>query len=91
LNFGGEETPAPVAASTLSGTTWVLTGTLSIPRDEASELIRRHGGKVAGSVSRNTNYVLAGDGVAGSKLEKARELGVTVIKEEEFRKMLEAP
>ncbi|MFM8364219.1 MAG: NAD-dependent DNA ligase LigA [Verrucomicrobiota bacterium] len=91
LNFGGEETPAPVAASTLSGTTWVLTGTLSISRDEASELIRRHGGKVAGSVSRNTNYVLAGDGVAGSKLEKARELGVAVLKEEEFRKMLEAP
>jgi DNA ligase (NAD+) len=91
LNFGGEETPAPAAASTLAGTTWVLTGTLSIPRDEASELIRRHGGKVAGSVSRNTNYVLAGDGVAGSKLEKARELGVTVLSEEEFRKRLEAP
>ena len=91
LDFGGGEAPAPAGAATLAGTTWVLTGTLSIPRDEAAELIRRHGGKVAGSVSRNTDYVLAGGGVAGSKLEKARELGVAVLGEEEFRKMLEAP
>jgi DNA ligase (NAD+) len=57
-------------------------------RDEAVELIRSHGGKVAGSVSRQTDYVVAGD-EAGSKLEKAHELGVAVLDEAGLRKMFE--
>jgi DNA ligase (NAD+) len=56
-------------------------------RDEASEKIKAMGGKVAGSVSAKTSYVVAGD-AAGSKLTKARALGVTVIDEDELVKML---
>ena len=67
--------------------TWVITGTLAQPRDEIAELIIARGGKVSGSVSKKTSYVLAGD-EAGSKLEKAKKLGVRVLSEEEFRAML---
>ena len=74
----------------LSGLTFVLTGTLpSMSRDEASALIKQAGGKVSGSVSSKTSYVVAGE-AAGSKLTKARSLGVTVIDEETLLKMLEA-
>jgi DNA ligase (NAD+) len=67
--------------------TWVLTGTLSQPREEIAEMIIQRGGKVSGSVSKKTNYVLAGE-EAGSKLDKAKKLGVRVVDETEFRKML---
>jgi DNA ligase (NAD+) len=68
--------------------TFVLTGTMeSLDRDEAKEKIRILGGSVSGSVSKNTNYVVAGES-AGSKLDKAQELGVQVITEEEFLQML---
>ena len=69
------------------GSTWVLTGTLSQPRDEIAEMIVARGGKVSGSVSKKTNYVLAGE-EAGSKLEKAKQLGVRILDEAAFRKML---
>ncbi len=68
---------------------FVLTGTLpKMTREEAKELIERHGGKVAGSVSRQTDYVVAGD-EAGSKLERARELGIAIVDEAGLRKMFE--
>lgn len=70
------------------GKTFVLTGTLSIGRNEAKAIIESHGGKVSGSVSKKTDYVLAGES-AGSKLDKANELGITVITEEEFNEMIE--
>ncbi len=73
----------------LAGLTFVLTGTLpTLSRDEASELIKAAGGKVSGSVSKKTSFVVAGD-AAGSKLTKARELGVKVIDEEELLAMME--
>lgn len=73
---------------TFAGLTFVITGTLpTMGRSEAQELIEKNGGKVSGSVSKKTNYVLAGD-AAGSKLTKAQELGITVISEEELLKML---
>ena len=70
------------------GLTFVLTGTLpTMTRDEASELIKQNGGKTSSSVSKKTSYVLAGE-EAGSKLTKAKELGVTVIDEQAFLEML---
>ncbi len=71
------------------GLTFVLTGTLpTYTRDEASEIIKNLGGKVSGSVSKKTSYVVAGE-EAGSKLTKANELGVAVITEAELMKMVE--
>jgi DNA ligase (NAD+) len=72
----------------LTGKTFVITGTLpGMTREEATATIERLGGKVSGSVSRKTSYLLAGD-EAGSKLEKAQALGVPVIGEEEFRRLI---
>jgi DNA ligase (NAD+) len=77
------------ASGPLTGSTFVLTGTLpSLSREEARKLIEHAGGKVAGSVSKKTTYVLAGED-AGTKLEKARELGIRIISEDEFRAMLQ--
>lgn len=82
------ESTAKKADDTLVGQTFVLTGTLpNMTRDEASALIKAHGGKVSGSVSKKTSYVVAGE-EAGSKLTKARELGVAVIDEAALLSML---
>src|SRR3954462_5693991 len=71
----------------LAGKTFVLTGTLEkYTRDEARKMFEDAGGKVTGSVSKKTDYVLAGAD-AGSKLDKAKELGVKIIDEPEFLKM----
>jgi DNA ligase (NAD+) len=75
------------AAPRFKSTTWVITGTLSQSRDEIAELIRARGGKVSGSISKKTSFLLAGE-EAGSKLEKAKKLGVRILDEDEFRKML---
>jgi len=72
----------------LDGLIFVVTGTLSRPRTEIEELIENLGGHAAGSVSKKTTYVLAGE-EAGSKLEKAKKLGVKVINEKEFNKLTE--
>ena len=79
---------AKKADDSLGGMTFVLTGTLpTMTRDEASVLIKEHGGKVSGSVSKKTTYVVAGE-EAGSKLTKARDLGVNVIDEAALLAML---
>lgn len=91
LNFGERDERTAAKATEggrFAGTTWVITGTLSEPRDEIAEKIRAHSGKVTDSVSKKTTYVLAGE-EAGSKLEKAGKLGVRVLSEAEFRGMLE--
>ncbi|HEY2800687.1 MAG TPA: NAD-dependent DNA ligase LigA [Chthoniobacterales bacterium] len=87
LRLTSEPKSAPAGGSKINGTTWVITGTLSQPRGEIAEEIVRQGGKVSGSVSKKTSFVLAGE-EAGSKLEKARKLGLRVVSEAEFRKML---
>ena len=84
-----EGEPAAVAPKPLAGKTFVITGTLpTLSRDEAKDLLEAAGAKVAGSVSKKTSYVLAGTD-AGSKLDKARELGVAVIDELEMKEMLD--
>ena len=73
--------------SEFEGLTFVLTGTLeNMTRDEAADMIKARGGKVSSSVSKKTDYVLAGE-AAGSKLTKAQALGVKIIDKEEFLKM----
>ena len=70
------------------GMTFVLTGTLDeYTRDEASKIIEDYGGKTSSSVSKKTDYVLAGED-AGSKLTKAESLGIKVISEQEFKEMV---
>jgi DNA ligase (NAD+) len=79
---------AASAGGLFSGKTFVLTGTLTKhPRADAEALIKDRGGKCAGSVSKKTDYVLVG-AEAGSKLDKAKQLGVKIITEDEFEKML---
>jgi len=87
LRLTSERKAASGSDSKIKGTTWVITGTLSQPRDEIAEQIIQHGGKVSGSVSKKTSFVLAGE-EAGSKLEKARKLGVRIIDEAGFRRLL---
>ncbi len=87
LRLTSEPKPATAAASKIKGTTWVITGALSQTRDEIAEQIIRQGGKVSGSVSKKTSFVLAGED-AGSKLEKAKKLGIRVLDEAAFREML---
>lgn len=81
--------PKPAEAPRLpfTGKTFVITGTLSQDRDHFKTLIEKNGGKVSGSVSKNTDYLLAGE-AAGSKLEKARQLGVAVLDEPAFGALL---
>lgn len=79
-----EEPNAPLADGPLAGTTYVLTGTLpTLSRGQAAALIERAGGRVAGSVSKKTTAVVGGDD-AGTKLEKARALGLEIIDEAEL-------
>lgn len=87
LDLSAAEASVDVSAD-LEGLTFVLTGTLpTMTRDEASALIKAAGGKVTGSVSKKTSYVVAGE-AAGSKLTKAESLGVTVIDEDGLMKLL---
>lgn len=87
---GPTATATGAGSSAATGKTFVLTGTLpTLSRDEAGRLIREAGGNVTGSVSRKTDYVVAGE-EAGSKLDKARELGIAVIDEAGLRRLLES-
>jgi len=89
-NYAPEATPVAdgEGAAGFAGTTWVITGTLSQSRDHFKDLILSKGGKVSGSISGKTSYLLAGE-KAGSKLVKAEKLGVRVLDEAAFEEMLE--
>ena len=76
-----------VGGDKLGGKVFVLTGVLSKPRSEFEKMIEDNGGKTSSSVSKNTDYCLAGED-AGSKLDKAKKLGIKIINEQEFLNML---
>ena len=83
-----KEAEEEILDNRFEGKTFVLTGTLTdFTRKEAEDLIEKHGGKISGSVSKKTDYVLAGE-EAGSKLTKARDLGINIINEEEFKNLI---
>jgi DNA ligase (NAD+) len=84
----GPKKAAVTSDGKLAGKTLVVTGTLSkYKRDEIEGLIEQHGGRAASSVSKKTDYLIAGTD-AGSKLDKANQLGVKVIDEDEFEKLI---
>ncbi len=85
MRYLGEE--VNTSNENINGKTFVITGTLSRPRDEIKEEIEGLGGNVTGSVTKKTDYVIAGE-KAGSKLTKANELGISVLTEEEYNNML---
>jgi DNA ligase (NAD+) len=89
VNFSAGTASVVAVSDVLAGQTFVITGTLSQPREHFEELIRAHGGKVSSSVSKKTSHLLCGE-EAGSKLDKARSLGVNVLGEEQFLAMLSA-
>ncbi len=82
-DYEGERKPSP-----LNGLTFVITGTLPLPREEVKEMIEKYGGKVASSVSQKTDYLVVGE-QPGSKLQKARALGVKTISYEELLRLME--
>ena len=82
-----EERKAPETPQNLAGKAFVFTGAISLPRTQAEDMVKSRGGKVTSSVSRKTDYVVAG-AEPGSKYDKARELGVKIISEDELKDML---
>ena len=82
------ELPKAEGTGILGGKTFLFTGTLTeMTRDEAEGMVEEHGGKILSGVSKNLNYLVAGE-KAGSKLEKAQKLGIPVLTEAEFLEML---
>jgi len=89
LTLEATEPAATIISQSLDGLTFVITGSLPTwTRDEAKAFIEQHGGKVTGSVSNNTDYLVAGE-KAGSKLDRAQSLGVSTLDEDELRKLAE--
>ncbi|MGH7460227.1 MAG: BRCT domain-containing protein, partial [Longimicrobiales bacterium] len=91
LQAAGVNTNEPVAkadSAALKGKTFVITGTHASPRKELQQLIERHGGRITGSVTRSTDYVVLGDD-PGSKADKAKELGIALIDESQLRALAE--
>ncbi len=89
LNTQAEKAAVVQSGGQLTGKTFVITGTLSRPRDEIAALIKSAGGKVTDSVSKKTDYVVVGE-AAGSKLTKAQQLGVKTLNEAEFEQLLKS-
>jgi DNA ligase (NAD+) len=89
LQFSLSETQLQNTSDKLAGLTFVVSGVFSLfSRDELKELIEQNGGKVSGSISKKTSYIVAGENMGPSKLEKATELGVAIIDEHTFSEMI---
>lgn len=90
MQFESEQTNLAGGSEKLKGLSIVISGTFALhSRDELKQLIEIHGGKNIASISKNTSYVLAGDNMGPSKLDKAIKLKIPVITEAEFLKMIE--
>jgi DNA ligase (NAD+) len=90
IDFASANPVTPELSQKLAGQTIVVTGTLpTLSREEAHSLIEQHGGKAGSSVSKKTSFVLAGE-AAGSKLQKAEDLGIRILDEAQFRELLES-
>jgi DNA ligase (NAD+) len=90
LQFQLSEEALAARTDKLAGLTVVISGTFELhSRDEYKAMILQHGGKNSGSVSKNTDYILAGENMGPAKLEKAEKLGIKVIDEKTFLKMLD--
>jgi DNA ligase (NAD+) len=87
INTRAERVAIDQSGGQLTGKTFVITGTLSKPRDEIAASIKAAGGKVTDSVSKKTDYVVAGE-AAGSKLTKAQQLGITILNEAALNRLL---
>jgi DNA ligase (NAD+) len=83
-----EEAPAEKGPQSLAGLTFVITGTLSRSRDEVAARIERHGGKVTGSISSKTDYLLVGEAPGGSKYRRAEDLGIPMIDEGQLEELI---
>ncbi|MBN2496490.1 MAG: NAD-dependent DNA ligase LigA [Deltaproteobacteria bacterium] len=90
VEIADEGSAAAAGGQALAGKTFVITGTLSRPRKEIQRLIEQHGGKVAGSVSKQTSYLVCNQASSSSKYKKARELDVAVLTEEELDALVQA-
>ena len=88
VNGQARQAAAKIESTGLTGKTFVLTGTLTVSRDEIAERIRAAGGKVSSAVSKKTDYLVAGEN-AGSKLETAQRLGVSILSEQDLAKLAE--
>ena len=89
LKFEIEENNEKIVSDLLNGASIVISGTfVNYPRDEYKVLIEQNGGKNTSSITSKTNYILAGSNMGPSKLEKAKKLGVRILSEEEFLKMI---
>jgi DNA ligase (NAD+) len=89
IAFMEENSGSKQLSDKLDGLSIVISGTFNLhSRDELKQMIELHGGKNVGSISKNTSYVLAGDNMGPSKLEKAQKLGVPIISEDDFLKMI---
>jgi DNA ligase (NAD+) len=89
LQFSIKEQATEGQTDTLKGLTFVVSGVFHLySREELKALIEQHGGKVGSSISSKTNYVIVGDNMGPSKKEKAEQLGVKMISEEEFNAMI---
>jgi DNA ligase (NAD+) len=88
LQMKVDESSKVVESDALAGMTIVISGNFTISRDDMKALIERHSGKAGSSISGNTAYMVAGEKCGPSKLEKANKLGVKIITEEEFYKLI---
>lgn len=88
LQLVADDKPMVLASDKLSGKTFIISGTFAMSRDELTNIIVQNGGKILSSISAKLNYLVAGDNMGPSKLEKANKLNIPIISDEELMKML---